>query len=140
MDKRNVGRQPTGQTSRGFPAQNSTNPKNNSTRRPERIGSVPGEGGAALLNDADNDGFSDGFPSTQSQNMFGRGNPSAIPSDATVNRGYSEVTGANVPQVTSVSSANRSLRGIDPGTPPQPDGDTTKGPNLPRYGVGTNGE
>lgn len=140
MDKRNVGREPTGQTSRGFPAQISVNPKNNSSRRPETIGRVPGQGGASLLNDPDSDLASDGFPETVSKNGFGRGTPGSVPSDATVNRGYSEVTGANVPNVTAETSSNRSLRNIDPGTPPQPGVDTTKGPNVPRFGTGTNGE
>lgn len=143
MNKRGngTGRVPQGQTSRGWPGAPSRNPKNNSSRRPEQQGTVPGDGGAALLNDQDSDLASDGFPASDSRNRFGRGTSASIPDPATINRGYSEVTGANVPNVSSTTSANRSLRGIDPATAPSPGStDTSSEPVKPTFGVGTNGE
>ena len=130
---------PTGQTSRGYPAQTSRNPKNNSSRRPDMNGTVPGDGGAANQQTTRVQSPA-GYPGGDNPNRFGRGNGSTEPDPATVNRGYSEVTGSNVPRISKVTSANRQNFSIDPGTPPQPQGDDTSAPVRPHYGVGTNGE
>ena len=57
-----------------------------------------------------------------------------------MNRGYTEVTGGNVPSVSRNTSGNRQRFGVDPGEVTQPDGDSTDSPTRPHYGVGTNGE
>lgn len=130
---------PTGQTSRGYPANTSRNPKNNSSRRPDVSGQVPDAGGAVNQQTTRIQSPS-GYPSSTMGNRFGKGDGSTEPNPATVNRGYTEVTSSNVPRISKVTSANRQNFGIDPGTPPQPQGDTTDGPERPHFGVGTTGE
>lgn len=138
-DRDKGGSLPTGQTSRGFPASESRNPKNNSSRRPDVVGKVPGEGGA-VDQQTTRMVSPQGFPGSTVPSKFSAGSGSTEPSPDSVNRGYTEVTGSNVPTVRTVTSANRQNFGIDPGTPPQPSGDTTDDPIRPRYGVGTTGE
>ena len=130
---------PQGQTSRGYPASTSRNPKNNSQRRPDVTGST-GPGLVSPNGQTEDDDFTSGYPGGSSANRFSKGSGSTEPSPANINRGYSEVTPGNVPRISKVTSANRQNFGIDPGTPPQPDGDSTDGPQRPHFGVGTTGE
>lgn len=129
---------PTGQTSRGYPAETSRNPKNNSSRRPDVDGMVPGAGGAANQQTT-REQFPAGYPASGGPSKFD-GRSGVEPEASSVNRGYTEVTGSNIPKVSKTTSANRQNFGIDPGTPPQPQGDNTSEPRRPHYGVGTNGE
>lgn len=138
---RSSGRTPDGQTSRGNPSQTSVNPKNNSTRRPDVIGKVPGEGGSVLLPDNDYDRLSDEYPSTISGNSkANRGNPSSEPTPAVINRGYTQANTGNTPAVRVNTGSNRQRFGIATPDVPEPDGDTRDTPTVPKHGTGGIGD
>jgi hypothetical protein len=133
------GKTPAGQTSRGYPAAERGNPKNGQAQRPDVIGRVPGDGGAALQSTGKHS-RANTFQGVQAGNTFDKGGDRTEPNPATVNRGYTEVTPGNVPSISRNTSSNRQRFGIDPGDVAQPNGDTTDVPGRPRYGVGTTGE
>lgn len=131
------GKVPEGQNSRGFPAVAGPNPKNHATRRPDHVGNVPGEGGAANMGTTRVQ-TSDAFPSATVPNRFGKGSSASLPNPDSINRGYTEV-GGDTPNPVTVS-ANRQRYGIDPGDVKQPSTDSTPGPKIPKFGVGTTGD
>lgn len=131
---------PTGQTSRGYAKETSRNPKSNSSRRPDVTRSSGPDAGADVNLQTTRIQTPAGYPSANDPNRFGKGSGSTEPDPGNINRGYTQVTPGNVPAVRRVTSANRQNFGIDPGTPPQPQGDDTSNPTRPHYGVGTTGE
>lgn len=130
---------PEGPNARGFGAANLPNPKPQPGSRPDSNGPVPGTGDAILVGDGMVQ-TSNYYADSDSPNQAYKGDVSSEPSDATINRGYTD-TDMGVPTVRRNTGANRQRFGIDPGADVlEPPGDTTGRPVIPHYGTGTTGD
>lgn len=130
---------PNGQTVRGTGAANLPNPKNSQARRPEVRAVTPNADD--LLTQTSKVGTTTNFPGSSDPSMARPGTNSTVPDPAILNRGYTEIENVGPSSLTNVS-ANRQKFGIDPGADSlDPQGvSVDKGPNVPKFGVGTVGE